>query len=52
MLNRNEKIRAARRDYARRYRREHPERVKAAQERYWLRKAQELEQRSKDDKTA
>lgn len=35
-----EKIRAARAEYARRYRREHPDRVKAAQERYWLRRAE------------
>lgn len=33
-----EKIRAARNEYARRYRQKHPERVKEAQERYWARK--------------
>lgn len=34
-----EAIKRARNEYARRYRKEHPERVKAAQEAYWLRQA-------------
>lgn len=34
-----EAIKRARREYARRYRKEHPERVKAAQDAYWLRQA-------------
>lgn len=36
-----DRIRAARAEYARNYRKTHPEKVKAAQERYWLRKAKE-----------
>ena len=35
-------IKRARAAYARKYRREHPERVKEAQERYWLRIAEKL----------
>lgn len=37
-----EEAKQARREYLRRYRLEHPEKVKAAQERYWLKKAAEL----------
>ena len=33
-----ERIKAARAEYARRYRKEHPDRVKATQEKYWLRR--------------
>ena len=36
------KIKKARRDYQREWRRKNPEKVKATQERYWLRRAQEL----------
>lgn len=35
-----EKIRRAKAEYAKQYRREHPDRVKATQEKYWLKKAQ------------
>lgn len=34
--------REARREYAREWRKRNPERVKATQERYWLRKAAEI----------
>jgi len=39
-----EKARAARAEYARRYRKEHPERIKATQEKYWLRRAEREKQ--------
>lgn len=34
--------RAARREYMRRWRADHPEAVKAAQERYWSKKAEQM----------
>lgn len=39
-MTEQEKIRAARAEYARQYRKRNPDKVKAAQERYWLRKIQ------------
>lgn len=39
-MTEQEKIRAARAEYAREYRKRNPDKVKAAQERYWLRKIQ------------
>lgn len=46
-MNENERtqdaeVRRARAEYMRAYRRKHPERVKAAQERYWIRRAEAL----------
>ena len=38
----NPEARAARREYMRRWRAEHPEAVKAAQVRYWAKKAEAL----------
>lgn len=38
-MDEKEQIRAARTEYARNYRKKHPEKVKAAQERYWQRRA-------------
>lgn len=38
-------IREAKREYKREWRRAHPENVKAAQERYWLKRAGEIQQR-------
>lgn len=38
-----EKIKAAKRRYDREWRKKNPEKVKAIQERYWLRKAQKME---------
>ena len=35
----NDEAREAKREYFRKYRKEHPDRVAAAQERYWTRKA-------------
>lgn len=40
-----EKVRAAKRAYKREWCRTHPENVRAAQERYWLKKADEIQQR-------
>ena len=37
-----EEAKQARREYLRRYRQEHPERVRAAQEKYWTKKAVEM----------
>ena len=39
-LTETERIRKAKTEYARKYRKEHPDRVKAAQDRYWLKKTQ------------
>lgn len=39
-MTEQERIRAARAEYARQYRKRNPDKVKAAQERYWLRKIQ------------
>ena len=41
MITNDELIRAAQRDYHRRWRAENREKVKAAQQRYWLKKARE-----------
>ena len=46
----NTEARAARREYMRRWRSEHPESVKAAQARYWAKKAESMKNR-KDDTT-
>lgn len=40
------RARAAQNEYQRRYRREHPDRVKRWQEAYWARKASQAEQAS------
>ena len=37
-MDNQDKIRAARAAYAREYRKRNPEKIKAAQERYWLKK--------------
>lgn len=39
-MTKEDKIRQARAEYARQYRKNHPERVKAAQDRYWLKKSE------------
>ncbi len=45
MTNVNQaEARAARREYMRRWRAEHPEAVRAAQARYWARKAAEMKE--------
>lgn len=44
----NEAAKAARRAYIREWQRKNKDKVRATQERYWTRKAQELEQRSED----
>lgn len=41
----NEKAKEARRAYKREWNRRNPDKVKAAQERYWERKAEEAERR-------
>ena len=41
-MDREELKREARREYAREWRKRNPERVKATQERYWMRKAAEI----------
>lgn len=38
----SEEVKAARAEYAENYRKMHPEKVKAAQERYWQRRAERL----------
>lgn len=43
-IERQAEARAARREYMRRWRAEHPEAVKAAQVRYWTKKAEEMKQ--------
>lgn len=47
-----EEAKQARREYLRRYRLEHPEKVKAAQERYWLKKAAELRSQAAGNQVA
>ena len=42
-----EKARLARNRYAREYKRKNPEKIKAINERYWIKKALELEAREK-----
>ena len=42
-LQEQDSIKKARRDYQREWRKKNPEKVKAAQERYWLKKAQSEE---------
>ena len=42
----DERAKAARRAYIREWQRKNKDKIRAAQERYWLRKAQELERRS------
>lgn len=39
----NDKARAARNAYRRRYAKEHPEKIRAQQERYWTKKAAQME---------
>lgn len=41
-MNEKDLIRAERAEYARNYRKKNPEKVKAAQERYWQRRAERL----------
>lgn len=43
----NEAAVAARRAYLREWRRKNPEKVRAAQERYWTKKAQEMNEKKK-----
>ena len=40
-MNDQDKIRAARAAYAREYRKKHPEKIKAAQDRYWLKRLEQ-----------
>ncbi len=47
----NQEARAARREYMRRWRAEHPEAVKAAQVRYWAKKAEALKNESGNQDT-
>lgn len=47
-MTETERIKKAKAEYARRYRREHPEKVKAAQEKYWLKKSQVKESEAID----
>lgn len=44
----DERARQARKEYYRQYRKNHPDKVKAAQERYWLRKAMAAEAAAED----
>lgn len=41
-MTEKDKIKAARAEYARNYRKKHPERVKAAQDKYWLKRAAKI----------
>lgn len=43
----NEKAKAARREYKRKWAKANPDKVRAAQERYWQRKAEQQEQPEK-----
>lgn len=47
--NERNEIRKARRDYQRQWRLKNPDKIRAAQERYWLKQARESEKRSKGD---
>lgn len=44
----SEKAKEARREYAKRWRKNNPEKVKAIQNRYWEKKAEELETLNKE----
>jgi hypothetical protein len=44
----SEKAKEARREYAKKWRRDNPEKVKAIQNRYWEKKAKELETLNKE----
>ena len=49
MINDNQtEARAARREYMRRWRADHPEAVRAAQARYWAKKAAEMKETSRE----
>lgn len=51
MNNENQvEVRAARREYMRRWRSEHPESVKAAQMRFWAKKAAEMKNNQDEKK--
>ena len=45
----NVKIRQAKNEYLRKWRKQNPERVKAANERYWLKKAKEIMEREENN---
>lgn len=40
-MNDQDKVKAARAAYAREYRKKHPDKVKAAQEKYWLKRLEQ-----------
>lgn len=42
-MNDSEKVKAARRAYAREWRKKHPERARAINERYWRRKFEQMQ---------
>lgn len=44
IMDNEENIRAAKREYHREWRKNHPEAVKAAQVKYWTKKAEEMRQ--------
>lgn len=44
----NEAAAAARRAYQREWRRKNPEKIRAAQERYWTKKAREMNEKKQD----
>lgn len=48
----NEKAAAARRAYKREWARKNPDKIRAAQERYWANKAAQAEQEAEQEKTA
>ena len=48
-MTEQEKIRAARAEYAREYRKRNPDKVREAQERYWLRKIQKEAKRGAEN---
>lgn len=48
-MTEREAARKARNAYAKAYREKHPERIKAAQERYWARKAQQVKKEVQTD---
>ena len=46
-MNEHDKIKAARAEYAREYRRKNPEKIRAIQERYWAKKFHRTEEARK-----
>lgn len=46
-----DRVREAQREYFRKWRAENPERVKANRQRYWLRKAEQMEKERKGDES-